>query len=346
MSETKSESIAAGMREPVRSRAAGAIGFTLARPGCPGCRVLCAILLMVATIAGCLEQGAPEPSAASHTSAGEVRIAALSPAIAVMLRDLGHADRIVARHAWDMVLDADQVPAAGDQSGLDYEVLLRVQPTHILLEWGARPLPARLVELASRQHWQVENFALLTLDDIQHAARQLHERFGSGEPWEETAVSRRWNETLDKREGAERAGRILLLYSARPPGALGPGSAHHQVLEAIGGTPALTSGSPYISLDTEDVLRLAPDGIILIVPRSARAGSNRDGSPPAHMVPRMSVDAESLGRIGTLEIPAVRNGRIALIDHPLGQLPSTSLMEIADQMAEILRIWAQEPGAS
>lgn len=295
-------------------------------------RLFCFFIILLVVVAGCGRDGAP---AAPTRPQDEVRIAALSPAVAVIMSDLDVADRVVARHGWDLALDRE-LPVGGDQAGLDYEMLLRVNPTHILLEWGARPIPVRLEQLAQQQNWTVHNYRLLTLEEIEQAARDLHAKFGAGgadSSWEETDLAKRWRESLREREGLHRAGRVLVLYSTRPPGALGPGSAHQQVLEAIGGLPALTEGNPYITLDAEDVLRMAPDGIILIRPRGRDA-------PAAHA----SADEvrQQLGRVGMLDVPAVRLGRLALIDHPLGQLPSTSLTEIADEMAAILEVWARE----
>lgn len=282
----------------------------------------------LALLPGCWQSAAPTVRA---SESDEVRIAALSPAVAAILRDLELEDRVVARHGWDLALN-ESLPVGGDQTGLDYEMLLRVRPTHVVLEWGSRPLPARLEQLAQRHGWAVHNYRLLTLDDVERTARDLHGRFGGGEEWAETALALRWREAMRERECAAKAGRVLLLYSMRPPGALGPGSAHQQLLEAIGGQPALTSGGPYVALDAEDVLRMAPDGIIVIRPRAREAEAG----------PRADVEAirQQLGRIGTLDIPAVREGKLAIIDHPLGQLPSTSLTEVAEEMAVILGEWS------
>jgi ABC-type hemin transport system substrate-binding protein len=300
----------------------------------------CALALVMALWSGCEGRSAAPrqgDSEAPATGPGqeEVRLAVLSPALAVILRDLGLEEKVVARHGWDMVLDRT-VPVAGDQTGLDYEMLMRARPTHVLLEWGSRALPGRLMQLAGEHGWRVENYPLLTLDEIRETARALHERYrAEAGPWEMQPLAAQMEQAFSPREAlveAGGAGRILLLAQVRPPSALGPGSAHYQVLESIGGAPAIISGGPYITLDAEDVLRLAPDGIILILPR-------RRGEAPA----RWSAEElrRQLGRLGTLDVPAVQRGRLALIDHPLGHLPSTALMEVAEEMSEILERWAR-----
>lgn len=259
------------------------------------------------------------------------RIVSLSPAIAITLRDLGLERLIVGRDAYDRILPSS-IPVCGDLSGIDYEHLLAVRPTHILLQLGAKQVPEKLEGLASRNHWTVRNFPQLTLEDITSVTRDLHQLFAPGTS---TTVfddmSRAWSRRAN---GFPLAGRILLLAAVDPPSALGPGSCHHQILERIGGTPAITDGAPYITLDAEDVLKLKPDGIILILPRE----------PGTPWVPTAPDDVRGvLGRTGHLDIPAIRNEHVALIDDPLAHTPSTAMIGVADQMAAILARWNVDP---
>jgi hypothetical protein len=345
------------------------------------------------------------------------RIVALSPALAVMLRDMGLGDRVVGRHAWDMVLDP-AVPVCGDQSGIDYEALLRVRPTHVVLEWGERELPPRLREMAARHGWHVRSFQMLTLGQVRGAAVGLEGMFGSegvgriskegggtgfqpvspdgpfrtatvrerpgGVPppqppsvkaGEErpppaspapppsgtgegvvAAMDRAWS----RRGDFEGAGRILLLTQTSPPAGPGPGSFHHELLERIGGTPALTEGGAFIRMDAEDLIRLDPDGIILLMPRPAArggmdflrdvSGEGRDPGSDRHRLEggagglphgpearaMSAVDAVPAG----LGVRAVREARVAVIDDPLCLLPGTPLIGLADALAAILEEWA------
>ena len=285
------------------------------------------------------ERAAPEPP----------RLVVLSPAIAVMLRDIGLVDRIVGRHAYDLVLPAE-IPVCGDQLGIDYEALLRVRPTHILVERGATELPDRLISLAADEGWKTRVFPLLELGDIQKCVDSLHTEFvivprdlaeGHDPPWlAGDGVMRRRAEAEDRLAESLRfrgrqlqnAGRVLLLGAVTPPAVLGPGSWHHQILERLGGTPAVTSGQPFITLDAEDVLRLAPDAIILVLPRASGA--------PAQS-PSVAELRTLLGRVGELDIPAIRNGRLALLDDPLAHTPSTAMAGLADQMAALLEQWSR-----
>src|SRR5690606_736579 len=103
--------------------------------------------------------------------------------------------------------------------------------THVILQWGNRPLPDRLVRLAEEREWVVRNFDVLTLDEIVIAAEELAEMFAAERAG---AVKARLEQAWAKEEGLADAGRILLLHSVSPPGAMGPGSFHYQVLERIG----------------------------------------------------------------------------------------------------------------
>jgi ABC-type Fe3+-hydroxamate transport system substrate-binding protein len=270
-------------------------------------------LLLALCLPGCGGEGEarPTPDAAGPS------IAVLSPALAIILDDLGRADRIVARHAFDDYTDRS-VPVAGDQSGVDYELLARAEPTHVLLEWGARDLPRRLAELADSRGWVVVDYPMLTLDDIRAATRDLGTRFDADERAAEL-LEQMDNAWLPAPELAERAGRTLPLYWTNPVGAAGPGSFHHQLLAAIGVAPALDEGGAYIEIDPEDLRRLDPDTIVLFAP-------NADPS---------DLD-DILAPLRRLELRAVGQGRVVLINDPWCQTPSTAMIEVAEQTREAL----------
>lgn len=296
--------------------------------------------IVAAVAAALVACGRREASAAAPAPGGSPRIVALSPALAVTLRDLGLESAIVGRHAWDMALDKS-VPICGDQSGLDYEAILRAKPTHVLLEWGSRDVPARLNTLAAEHRWTLSNHRLLTLPEVEVAVRALATEFappGSAQAERATGVLRDMQRAWSRRgEGFAAAGTILLLESSNPPAALGPFSFHHEILVRIGGTPAITEGAAYLELHMEDVMRLAPDGIVLIFPRAPGAP---EGSRAWEDV------APLLGPLDTRDIPAIRERRVALIDDPLALTPSTAMIGFADELAGVLIEWARdnEPG--
>lgn len=266
------------------------------------------------------------------------RLAVLSPALAVVLRDLGIGDLMIARHGFDVWSD-QSLPVVGDQAGIDYEALLRADPTSVLLEWGRRELPARLTELGKTRAWDIINCSTLSLDDIRQTTRRLwsftpESRMSEDRDraWEEADIHARMKRAWSRREpppNIERIGNVLLVISTEPTlGALGPGSAHAEILTLVGGRPELADGLPYQELDAEDLLRRNPGGIILIKPR-----------PPGHSKePRPDPLAPLRGR----GLAAERDGRLAVIDDPLALIPSTSLIGFADSLSEILSRWSAD----
>jgi ABC-type Fe3+-hydroxamate transport system substrate-binding protein len=304
------------------------------------------LLTLALCAAASCEREAPPPAqpsvAAGHSTHATPppRVVALSPAIAVALRDIGLADLIVGRHGFDAWTD-QSIPVCGDQSGIDYEALLAAKPTHVLVQWGQRDLPTRLADLAERHRWTVRSFNPLSLSEVREMAGVLSDLFPRGTidegahdeelpPWL-AAMDAAWRKQDGERAAA---GRVLVLHGVSPPNALGPGSFHYQVLERIGGTPALTQGSPYITLDLEDVRALAPDAIVLLSPRPP-------GSPSPAAAMTAPELAAAIGPLSRLDIPAVRNARIAVIDDPECLLPSTSMVRFAQELARVLDGWAQ-----
>lgn len=302
------------------------------RAGVPGVWVAaCVCVLLV----GCRERP-PAPTPAPS----EVRIAALSPAAAVMLRDIGQEHRIVARHAFDLALSRD-LPVGGDQNTIDLEALVRARPTHIITQWQSKSLPGPFAEAAARYGWKVHEASLLSLDDVDRELGAL--RGFLSLPAEESAdhMRMRLRDALKPRGPGggpfRRVGRVLLLGATEPAAALGPGSCHQQVLERIGGAPALLSGNAWVELSTEDLLRLGPEAIVAVLPRERREGDGRRS-----YVVRGAEATDRLRGVMALDIPAVKRGRVAVIDDPLALLPSTSMATFADELTEVLSAWEAE----
>ncbi|MBU6412150.1 MAG: hypothetical protein KGS45_01635 [Planctomycetes bacterium] len=310
-------------------------------------RILHLLLLLpcLVLISAC-DRSPPPQHAAPSTQHSSPRIVCLSPALAVTLKDLGFESSIVGRHGYDLAL-SPSLPVAGDQQGLNYETLLTLNPSHILLQLGSG-IPSKLSTLATQHKWTVTNYSILTLDDIQRTTRDLHATFaplGSPCPLADRMVAT-WPAKGSATGPAtgltpanpvfKSAGRILLLASISPPAALGPGSFHHQILEVLGATPAISAGSPFIELDAESLLALKPDGIILILPR----GRN-DSVPPPSTPSQLRA---RLGVLGSLSLPALDTTshpeRIALIDDPLAHTPSSAMLTITDQIRGIMIEWS------
>ena len=49
-----------------------------------------------------------------------------------------------------------------------------------------------------------------------------------------------------------------------------------------------------------------------------------------------------LGRAAELNVPAIKNKRVAVIDDPLGLTPSTAMIGVADELAGIVMDWGTQ----
>jgi len=262
-----------------------------------------------------------------------IRIVALSPAVAIIVQRLGHEGLIVGRHAYDLTLPK-LIPVAGDQAGIDYESLIALQPTHVLTQWGSRELPERLRTLARDKGWTLYDAPLLALDDIPAATAHIDRLISLATTGGQSSQTGRdliakMNHAWAPRGDFTNAGRVLLLASINPPAALGPGSFHHQILERIGGTPAITTGAAYIELDREDIRAMNPDAIILIRP-----------TPPASE-PKHTDAMDAIATIADLPITAAKRKRVHIISSELALTPSPSMIEFADELASVLADWSR-----
>jgi ABC-type Fe3+-hydroxamate transport system substrate-binding protein len=290
------------------------------------------VFLVLLTAFACVKRPTVPANAAG------TRVVVLSPAVASIMMDLDLRRFMVGRHASDDWSDPS-LPVCGDQLAVDYEHLLGAAPTHVFLQRAE--IPERLAELSAARGFVVHNFSILSLDEIRLAARQIHAWGGAPGPLPsdlatlprapiEEKMDRAWSAHAGI--DAVKVGRVLLLASIDPIGALGPGSWHDDILRRLGGTPAIVEGKAYITLDAEDVLHLAPEAILVVLPRA----------PGAIAAPALTPETkrELLGVIALLNIPAVRNGRVGLIDDPQAHLPSTAMIRVAEQMAAILELWS------
>ena len=260
------------------------------------------------------------PSITPDARGGGLRVVSLSPAGSKILIDLGLEDAIVGRHNFDRAASAD-VPPVGEQGAIDYEKLLSIEPTHVIVQTDSQSMPARLTQIAGEAGFEIVNLTrTLTLDDVQRATRQLEDRFAPGAGLAEQ-LARAIEPRADGRPGW---GTVLIAMQTAPTvDILGPGSAHHELIERLGYTPAITEGKPYMPTDAEDILAMDPGVIVLVMPRAPG-----EQAAPSDWRP----SSEELGSLAGLGMRAVESGRVVLIDDPLALLPSTAFIGVSDQL--------------
>lgn len=263
--------------------------------------------------AACERTGPPAAPAAGP------RIVSLSPAITRTLVDLGLGGHIAGRSRYCASVDPE-VPIAGDLYDVDYETLIRLEPTHLLIQPpSARGAQPRLLELAAERGWSVAMWKIDTIQDVRALIAELPGAvFGADDP-RRAEASRRSEALLGDLDaslspaapGAWR-GTTMLLAGTDPPLAFGKRTYLDDILTALGGANAVDA-TGWAELSIEDVIRIDPGAIVVVTDRE------RGPSP-----------------LGGLDIRAAREGRIAVLLHPDANLPGSGLRGVAAELRHIL----------
>jgi ABC-type hemin transport system substrate-binding protein len=318
------------------------------------------LTLSLLMLSGCGQSPTNSASTCADQSVREqdqevLRFAVFSPAIGVMLRDLGFEDDIVGRHSYDTALSSS-IPVVGSHIEIDDEVLINANPNVLIFEENSITIPQRIRDLADARGWMIWTFKLESLDDIAITLDDLYLRL-VGFPEDANSdddpltfavdPTKRFDIELPSARlarvwsplgrDATSAGRTLLLAGVDPPGALGPGSFHAQMIERMGITNALTTGNMWQEMDLEDLVELAPDSILIFSP--ADAGSDQGIGEPEPM--GWSAILAALGPIASLPLPAIEQRRVGLITHPQALLPSSTLGQVGDEVRKTLALWRE-----
>jgi iron complex transport system substrate-binding protein len=293
--------------------------------------LLAALFMLIAIFAvGCgrAESNARQPDASRH----ELRIVSLSPAISRTLIDFDLDHYIVGRTPFCDNIDPS-ITVVGDLLNVDMERLVRLRPTHLLIQPPASGINPALLQLAIDRGWTLGAWHLDTIDDVRTLIRELPDVLGHDPPQATDDLHTRAIELLSRIDTALEpahntfTGSILLIANVEPSTVFGHGTYLDEILTALGGRNAATHrGYPQLSL--EDVARIKPEAMILIAPGASDQQSTR----------------ERLGPLARLDVPAVHQRNLAILRHPDGFLPSTGIIHVADALKEILRdMQAGEP---
>jgi ABC-type Fe3+-hydroxamate transport system substrate-binding protein len=265
------------------------------------------------------------------------RIVSLAPAISQMLVDLHMDGDIVGKAEHDTSAPA-KIRVVGNFQDINVEALLATKPTMVLMMTGASGVPKVLSDLAEKKRFTLYAYPYPpTIDDtldILHdpqadqykAASQPDLATVLGDP----AAAIRLRRTLDMQIQAVRdvvrdlpKPRVLAAFSTSPVMASGSKTVNDELLQIAGAiNPAASAKIMAPSYDREKLTALAPDIILLL-------------SPGAPALGPIESDAR-LESLRGVNIPAVTNKRIVLLNDPLILLPSTNLAHTAAAFAKAI----------
>lgn len=288
------------------------------------CRFLAGVIacvLLISVLPGCSDGEGPPPGAESPS---EIRIVSLSPAITRTLIDLGAVDLIVGRTGFCRVEDTT-IPVVGDLLTLDHERLVKLRPTHVLVQPPQSGIGEDLTRLAASSGWTLKAWRLNGLDDITTLIDDLPSIASTIDPQRHSSLRTRADALIDAMDDLRQStgsfdGGTLMVSEFDPVLTFGDGSYLDDLLAIHGGRNA-TDASGWAILTVEDVVRLAPESVIVV--RDDGAGES------------------IVAAFRKLDIPAAHNGRIALLSHPEALMPSSAMIDVSVHLREILDGWVQ-----
>lgn len=296
-----------------------------------GVAVLAAAALLSALAGtGCGARDTGTNRAEPATTEDELRIVSLSPAISRTLVDLNLEEHLVGRSPFCNSVD-QAVPVVGDLMTFDAEALVRVRPTHVLIQPAATGVDPTLARLADEHDWTLGSWYLHSVDDIRVMLRDLPTTLGGANPAmrerleaRTSAILSAMDELLDgEADPSVYAGRTLLVFNTDPVSAFGLGSYPSDLLLRLGGENATTLRD-YPQLTLEDVTRLDPKAIVLI--------RDRTGS--------VTEVSSALGVLAELPITAVEEKRLAVMTHSDALVPSSAVVSVARMLRRVLQRFA------
>jgi ABC-type Fe3+-hydroxamate transport system substrate-binding protein len=224
----------------------------------------------------------------------------LSPALSRTLVDLGLGDLVVGRTAYCASLPQD-LPVVGSLYDVDFERLIRLEPTHVLVQPPSASGPdPRLQRLGDERGWIIAHWTINSIDDIEQVIRDLPGVLYADRPERQAAVAGRAAELLNE-----------IAAGVTPPG---DGGWH-------GRTLLVSDAEGWVQLSLEDVGRLDPEAIILV-----RDRGSRDVDP-----------LEAAGPLRKLDTSARRHDRITVLWHADAKLPSSGVVGVAGEMRRVLQ---------
>lgn len=291
-----------------------------------------------AAFSGC-GRNSPNTSPAASTSATSatsrptqtpLRIVSLSPAITRTLVDFHLQSSLVGRSSYCFSVDK-AIPVVGDLSSINFEMLTKVNPSHILVQPPDSGVGEPLLQAAKEHGWIVASWRLNTLDDIETMIRGIPGALFQADTKGLEVATRRAAElesaiAQSMSPGGKKLwhGSVLMVSNNNPVLAFGTGTYLSDVLAGFGCSNAV-SHTGWLQLSMEDVSRINPHGLLLVLP-----GFDVIAGMPA-----------AAGALWSLDIVAVNERRVAVVTNWDSFLPSSAIVSSIDEIRETLAKWQE-----
>jgi len=275
---------------------------------------LAAALLLV--VVGCGEPPAGSPSARSKPPE---RIVSMSPALTEILFALGLGDRVVGVTTYcDWPPEARRLPKIGGFVDPSVEAIVALSPDLVVVSPAAGNRDAALA--IRRLGIRLEVVRCETLGEAYGAIEEIGRVCGIPTKSRETAgaIRRRVESAAARVRGVEPVP-VLFCVQLDPLIAAGAGTLPSEILELAGGRNVVTADR-YPRIGIETVIVLAPEAILV-------ARMDAPDADPARVL-------DSWKRWPS--VPAVRNGRIFVIDATTALRAGPRVADAVERLAGLL----------
>ncbi|MFO0828646.1 MAG: hypothetical protein U0572_10930 [Phycisphaerales bacterium] len=245
----------------------------------------------------------------------------MSPAITRTLVDVGLGSAVVGRTPFCAAAPAS-VPVVGSLLDVDVERLVAVRPTTLLVQPAAAGIDPTLVDLANRHDWTLAQWKLDRLADVERMLEELPASIGGASDGVVVACGRRRAglAALERTPVANDAPRALLIVSVDPMSAAGRATFLDELIRGCGYRNAIEAGG-YPDLSHEDLMRLAPDVIVVLRDRPP------DASEAEHIKERVLADDALRAR---------DESRFAIFADADVMLPSSAIVDVAARLKTLV----------
>ena len=276
-------------------------------------QLLVIVMSIVLFAAGCSKTSHSQPAVASG---GAMRIVSLSPSMTESLFAVGAGEDVVGVSRYcDFPPNVVSLPKVGGFLDPSLEAILALHPS--LLVGNRSPTNRGIVETIAAQGTAIYFPEDESLANIPNILAELGKRTNHAADGERVAEALRHN-LASLHEGPLPAAkaRVLWLMGLRPFSAAGKQTFSGEILTLISAQNVITSGPPYPTLDLEEIIRLAPE-VILISDMSDDSATNVDWGPAA-------------------SVPAIRNHRVYNVSDARVLRPGPRIAEGARLVAKLV----------
>jgi vitamin B12 transport system substrate-binding protein len=248
------------------------------------------------------------------------------PAATLNLVLIGGADRLVGVTKYDFLYlpEAQQkLPVVGDYETMNYELLVGLHPTAVVVQTNVAHLSPRMEELAKSHHFELVNIKLDHLSDLWETVHVLGKVAGKEEA-ADGAVARAQAElaAIEKENAGKKRVRVVYALSENPVMVVGGKTFVDEMLTAAGAEnvgAGVADGYPIIGI--EALAKLSPD--VLLVSAAGQPEQVGAGDP-------------RLEKWLRLPVPAAKNHRVYLVTEGNSLMASVEVPAHVRHLAEVI----------